>query len=284
MAMLESAIDDSQPGYIREAAAQSLLTSRVHSRLVPPIPGAATLRCRLWLLVLSILQDEDDDVRAFGGAYVEKNINTSSSCASLPVADGLARERIVAALVKDLVQDVRDGNPGEGHKRVLAVRDSFLVPFASIRALLDSEQSKIGNEKVFEEEQANLYAEKLVVLNSLNEALVTANLELSGQSKNSKTFECWVLELLMDQAREATDIIAVCSEMDGTGTTSQRLSGGLTFHREVYLTCSSALRVGRIILAQSEVHSIPTEALKTKMETLLETKNIHPLIKDIVAM
>lgn len=277
VSVLESAIEDDQPGYIREAAAEALLTSGVHARLVPELPGAAALRCRLWLVILSVLQDEDGDVRAWGGVYIEKNASSVSS--SLAVADGLAQTRLIAALAADLMQDARDENPNRGHERVLAARNSLLVPLSSIRAQLDSEQSKIGNEKVFEEEQANLYAERLVVLNSLNEALVTANLELFGQSEDVNSFESQVLALFVGQACEAADIAMVCSQREGAGTTSQRLSGGLTFHREVYSTCSSALKAGHLVLAKSRgMSSLSTEALEAKITALNEEKNTHPLL------
>ena len=286
VAVLEAAIGEDQPGYIREAAAQAMLTSRVHTRLVPELQGAASLRCRLWLVTLSVLQDEDEDVRQWGSSYVESNhrlwqegeVPGVSRGGHLAVADELAQERIVRSLARDLVLDAQDSDPNEGHERVLALRDSLLVPFSSIRALMCSDPLKAGNEKVFEEEQANLYAERLVVLDSLNAALVMADVELFDLVKDSSgRYTYSVLDLLLTQACEAADIVLSCSK-EGADFAELRssLSGGLTFNREVYLTCSSALKAGRIILNVGI--DIPSAtAFAEKVEGLIGI-TAHPLL------
>ena len=231
--IIEAAVSVEQPGYVREAAASALLHSEAYKQLGQGDgpEAAASQRCRIWLAVLTLMEDEDEDIRAIASVFTKKHATTSSDTTS-SVADDLSLRRLETALASDLVDCGLDRSKNGGLGHILRARNALLMPLSVLRELAG--QGKAHNEKVFEEEQDNLYAEPAVLLATLNGALVRAGVE--GYSRGGK-------ELLDTLCDEASAVVTMVTELHTSGSSeSFSMSGGITFQRDLYLHCYSALQ------------------------------------------
>ena len=140
--VIEAAVGVEQPGYVREAAANALLHSETYRQLCRAREsGAASQRCRIWLAVLILIEDEDEAIRALARSFIEKY----ASANSVSMADEISMCRLETALARDLVDCGMDRSKNGGLGRLLHARNSMLTPLSDLRLMTD--QGKAGNEK-----------------------------------------------------------------------------------------------------------------------------------------